>query len=524
MSKNSEQLEQIIVSAQQMQEIEQRIFAAGMPVAALMEKAAGLCSVKIKALYPLEQVTKVGIIVGPGHNGGDALVIARELYLSGYKVKVYLPLPKLKELTAAHAQYAKNFGIPFSEDLEVLQDCELIIDGLFGFGLTRSLSGNIAKAVDKLNSWSKPIVSIDLPSGIHTDTGKVLGTAIKATQTLCLGLWKRAFFQEQALEYIGTATRLDFGIPPADVWEVIPYPAPIQQITPSLVRQFLPLPRPLVTHKYKQGHLLVICGSLRYAGGAILTALGARASGVGMLSVAVPESLKPILVTHLPEALIIGCPETPKGAIASLPPLAADFSNYDTIACGPGLTKEAKPIIEAVLSAECPILLDADGLNILAQLEPISTLAKRTAATVLTPHWGEFKRLFPQINNPEQDRIDMVRQAAIATQAIVLLKGARTAIADPQNRLFVVPASTPALARGGTGDVLTGLAGGLMAQTVVSQSQERSLTEIIATAAWWHSRSGILAARERTQLGVDAFTLSQYLIISLNKISANPVE
>ena len=326
------------------------------------------------------------------------------------------------------------------------------------------------------------------------------------------------------MEYIGTATRLDFGIPPADVWAVIPHPAPIQQITRSLVRQFLPLSRPLVTHKYQQGHLLVICGSLRYAGGAILTALGARASGVGMLSVAVPESLKPILVTHLPEALIIGCPETPTGAIASLPPLAADFSNYDTIACGPGLTKEAQPIIEAVLSAECPILLDADGLNILAQLEPISTLAKRTAATVLTPHWGEFKRLFPQIDNPEQDRIDMVRQAAIATQAIVLLKGARTAIADPQNHLFVVPASTPALARGGSGDILTGLAGGLMAQTVVSQSQERSLTGIIATAAWWHARAGILAARERTQLGVDAFNLSQYLTISLNKISANYVE
>ena len=160
----------------------------------------------------------------------------------------------------------------------------------------------------------------------------------------------------------------------------------------------------------------------------------------------------------------------------------------------------------------------------MAQLEPLSTLAKRTSATVLTPHWGEFKRLFPQIKNPEQDKIDMVRQAAIATQAIVLLKGARTAIADSQNHLFVVPTSTPALARGGSGDVLTGLAGGLMAQTVVSQSQERSLTEIIATAAWWHARSGILAARERTQLGVDAFTLSQYLTIALHKISANSVE
>lgn len=529
MSQNDDQLEQIIVSAQQMQKIEQRIFAAGMPVAALMEKAAGLCNSKIKSLYPLAQVTKVGIVAGCGHNGGDALVIARELHLSGYSVKVYLPLPNLKELTAAHANYAKSLGILFGNDLDALEDCELIIDGLFGFGLSRSLEGNIAEAVDKLNTWSQPIVSIDLPSGIHTDTGAVLGTAIEATHTLCLGLWKRAFFQDHALKYIGKAERLDFGIPIGDVLAVIS--TPIQQLTFSLVRQFLPLPRPLVTHKYQQGHLLLICGSLRYAGSAILTALGARASGVGMLSVAVPESLKPILVSHLPEALIIGCPETATGAIASLPSLIADFRNYDTIACGPGLTQEAKPIIEAVLSAECPILLDADGLNILAQFEAISTLAKRAGITLLTPHWGEFKRLFPQINNSKQDRIEMVQNAAVASQAIVLLKGAKTAIADPQGNLFFVPASTPALARGGSGDILSGLAGGLIAQTVVSQYQnqplteiKRSLTGIVATSAWWHAQAGILAARERTELGVDAFNLSQYLTISLNKISSNYME
>ena len=528
MIEKERQLEQVIVSAEQMRAIEERIFAAGMPVSALMEKAAGLCASRIKLLYPLAQVTKIGIIVGPGHNGGDALVVARELFLAGYQVKVYRPFSKLKELTATHAKYAKSLGIPFGEEIETLQDCKLIIDGLFGFGLTRSLSGKIAEVVERLNSWSQPVVSIDLPSGIHTDTGAVLGTAVVATHTLCLGLWKRAFFQDQALAYIGTAVRLDFGIPPEDVWATIPSPAPIRQITQSVVQRFLPLPRPLVTHKYQQGHLLLICGSRRYAGGAILTALGARASGVGMLSVAVPESLKTILVSQLPEALIIGCPETSEGAIASLPSLARDFSSYNAIACGPGLTKEANLIIEEVLSAECPLLLDADGLNVLAQLSAIPTLSTRKAPTVLTPHLGEFKRLFPQIENPAQDRIEAVQKAARQSEAIVLLKGARTAIAHPQGNVWLIADSTPALARGGSGDVLTGLTGGLISQIVAPKSKSKQieeenlcLSEIVAVAAWWHAQAAILATEERTQLGVDAFNLSQYLTTLLSKISSN---
>ena len=233
--------ETIVVSAQQMREIEGRIFTQGMPVPALMEKAAGLCFRKIQTLYPLSEVSHVGVIVGPGHNGGDALVVARELHLAGYRVKIYRPLTKLKELTASHAQYVTSFGISFSEEIDILEDCELIIDGLFGFGLTRLLDGKIAEAVNKLNSWCKPVVSIDLPSGIHTDTGEILGTAVKATHTLCLGLWKRAFFQDRALEYIGKATKLDFGIPEADIKAIISENNLIQQITTQLARKFFTL-------------------------------------------------------------------------------------------------------------------------------------------------------------------------------------------------------------------------------------------------------------------------------------------
>ncbi len=501
-------MESIVVTAEQMRKIEGRMFEAGMPVAALMEKAAILSAKRLQELYPLNNISKVGILVGPGHNGGDALVVARELYLQGYQVSIYRPLTQLKDLTQQHANYAERLGIAFDDDIQALTPCDLIIDGLFGFGLTRSLCGKIAEAVNYLNQANKPTVSIDIPSGLHTDTGEVLGTAIKATYSLCLGLWKPAFFQDAALAYIGQAELIDVGIPPMAVQSIVPPPAPVQLLTPSLAKQFLPLPRPPVTHKYQQGHLLLICGSYRYAGGAILTGLGARASGVGMLSIAVPESLKPLLVPHLSDALIIGCPETETGAIAHLPALAADFSHYDIIACGPGLTADATPIVESVLTANCPLILDADGLNSLAQLGTIASLASRKCPTILTPHLGEFKRLFPDLANSNSDRLEWVKVAARQSGAIILLKGARTAIANPQGTVWLIAESTPALARGGSGDVLTGLMGGLLAQNIAIG---KPIEALVATAAWWHAQAGVLAAKERTELGVDAVTLSQYL-------------
>ena len=503
--------ETTIVSARQMRDIEGQIFDRGMPVPALMEKAAGLCFRWIQNFYPLSQVSLVGVIVGPGHNGGDALVIARELSLVGYRVKVYRPLTKLKELTASHAGYAASLQIPFGEEIEILEDCELIIDGLFGFGLERSLEGKIAEAVNKLNSWQKTVVSIDLPSGIATDTGEVLGTAVKATHSLCLGLWKQAFFQDRALEYINNAIVIDFGITEADIKAVIPEPHLIRQITPRLAKQFLPLPRPLVTHKYKQGNLLLICGSRRYGGAAILNALGARGSGVGMLSIAVPESLRELLLSQLPEALIIGCPETASGAIDSLPLSDEELAKFDTIGGGSGLTSEARPIVERILDFNCPLVLDADALNIVSRLsgDRIHDTLKTTAGLrIMTPHLGEFKRLFPKIEHPEKNRIAIAQQAAQDSNSIVLLKGAKTIIAHPNSSVWVVPKSTPALARGGSGDVLTGLISGLVAQ---QKGNEANIFNTVAVAAYWHAQAGINAAQERTQLGVDAFTLSNYL-------------
>lgn len=505
----AECVSKVVVTAEQMAAIESRIFEAGMPVAALMEKVGQRLTQRVQALYPRMTHPRVGVIVGPGHNGGDALVMARELHFQGCEVKIFRPTEKAKDLTAHHLQYAQRLGIPVSNQVDTLQTCDWVIDGLFGFGLERPLEGAIATSVQTINNSQIPVFSIDIPSGLHTNTGEALGTAIRATHTVCLGLWKLGFLQDAALEYLGQVERLDFGIPWADVRAVLGETPKLQRVTSRSALQAIPLPRPASTHKYKMGHLLLVCGSRQYMGAATLSGLGARSSGVGMLTIAVPDTLRLHLSARIPEALVVGCPEQTNGAIAQFPE-GFELDKYDAIAAGPGMTKAAKPIIQQLLETDVPLLLDADGLNILADLGPIPTCSNRSAPTILTPHLGEFKRLFPDL--AQQESTTAVQTAAKKSQAIVLLKGARTAIADPGGTVSFNPESTPALARGGSGDVLTGLMGGLVAQVAL---RSQPLAPVVGAAAWWHSQAAILAAQERTELGVDAHILSEYLLPAL---------
>ena len=500
-----QQLDRLLVSTEQMEQIEGRVFAAGMPVAALMEKVGGLIARRFQVLYPQLLYARVGVLVGMGHNGGDALVVARELHFQGYEVTIYVPSEELRELTNQHYRYISSFSVKIVDDAGDLANCDVILDGLFGFGLNREITGNLFEAIELIDRLTIPIVSIDLPSGIHADTGVVLGTAIRASRTLCLGLWKLAFVQEQAIEYLGETELIDFDLSLTDIDSVLGEEPLITRMTTDRAMASLPLHRSPVTHKYQQGHLLLVVGSEQYAGAAILAGLGARATGVGMLSIAVPKSLKPLLLSYLPEALIIACPETEAGTIKSLPDL--DLTKYNAIACGCGLTDRPSKIVKAILQANCPIVLDADALNIIANIGIEIALAQRQAPTILTPHLGEFKRLFTKI--PTTNKLAAAIAAAQSSQAIVLLKGARTAIAQPDGKVITIPNSTPALARGGSGDILTGLIGGLIA---TNSQQDRSILETVASAAWWHSQAGIMAAKAKRDLGVDPLTLAQFLV------------
>lgn len=528
-----------IVTAAQMQAIESRVFAAGMPVAALMEKVAGLISRQVQGRYPRSQWPRVGVLAGPGHNGGDAWVVARELHLAGYEVGVWSPLTRLKPLTAAHSAYGQSLGITVVEQIEALGQRDWWLDGLFGFGLERPLTGAIAAGVDWLNGqtlgqtdrptpWTAsthpsgtatPVISIDLPSGLHTDTGRILGTAVRATETLCLGLWKRGALEETALESLGTVTHLPFGLPEADIAAIVGETPAWQRLTPEIARSALPLAIPATSHKYRRGQVLLVVGSQRYRGAALLAGMGARASGVGMVSIAAPAALQGQLSGQLPEGLVIPCPEDSEGAIRQFP-ASLDLSRFDAIVFGPGLTiAAAQALLPWVLPQRCPLLLDADGLTALAQSGEISPiLQSRSALTVLTPHWGEFRRLFPDLStdSPSLTLAERATQAAAQSGAVVVLKGARTAIAQPpgvtpgqtQNVTWINGDSTPALARGGSGDVLAGLMGGLMA---IAQAQGEDAAAQVKAAVWWHSQAGIQLAQRRSVLGVDAWHLSQEL-------------
>ncbi|AFZ47029.1 carbohydrate kinase, YjeF related protein [Cyanobacterium stanieri PCC 7202] len=508
----------ILVTAEEMKQIEAEIFSAGMPIASLMEKVALKTAQKITELYPLNRKkVSVGFIIGCGHNGGDGLVIARELYHKGYDVTIYVPLiAKLKDLTAQHFQYVQSLGISTVQNITSLSSCDFIVDGLFGFGLTRKIVDDLAEDIKTVNSWQKPIISVDIPSGINSDTGAVLGVAIRAKYTLCLGLYKKGIWQDKALEYIGQVKRIDFDIPSSFIDKITSESPSAKLLTVDRVKEILPLPRHVTTYKYKQGHLLLICGSKEYVGAALLSAYGARSSGVGMVTIVVPESLKPLINSQLPEILVIGCRETSLGSIETLPLL--DWEKYQWVCCGMGLTKEAVSVVEKVISSGCDILLDADALNIVANYYLLDSLKNRQGKTVLTPHDGEFERLFPDFSFVGMaDRIEETRQGAIALNATILRKGAKTIISD-NIHTWIIPHGTPALARGGSGDVLSGFIGGLLAQNSFTDTIN---VDTVAAAAWLHQQGGILASEDLSTLGVDGVTLSQYILKAVNKLKGN---
>lgn len=494
-----------LVSSAQMQRLEEQIFSAGMPVAALMEKVGLAVFAQLQRDFP--QAQRIGILCGTGHNGGDGLVVGRELWLAQKSVKVWLGKPELKPLTADHARYLKALGAEFVGQLEELADCDLLIDALFGIGLNRPLGEPWAGAVGWANGSGIPILSLDLPSGLNDQTGEVWGCCIRASHTYTLGLWKRGLWQEAALPWVGRLRRIEFGIPP---WAYPEVEVPRLLLRPW---QHFPADPPLDTHKYRQGSLLGVAGSAAYAGAALLAGLGSRASGVGMVTMAVPAELKGVIHSALPEVLVYaweGIPALPQ--VAEKP--------FQAVAVGPGLGETRLPLLEILLRdwAGIPWVIDADGLNALAEMG-VERLPENGIQAILTPHLGEFRRLFPGI--PLGDRIEAAQRAAAQSGAVVVLKGARTVIASPTGECWVNPESTPALARGGSGDVLTGLIGGLVARRTAQVGRPLEIAELLSCACagvWWHAQAAIQLARERGLTGVDPAHLAEHLPKTLQSL------
>lgn len=511
-----------IVTATQMKELDRlTITQARIPGPTLMEAAGtGVASCMEEHFGPLAG-RRVTVFCGKGHNGGDGFVVARLLKRKRALVHVLL-LNKPTELTGApKTMYRRLLQVagksvvqaPFSPDRvrALLGTSHLVVDALLGTGLSSPVTGVYQVTIDLINSGGLPVVAVDLPSGLHADTGATLGSAVQATLTVTFGLPKLGLYIGSGIDYAGTVRVWDIGIPSHLIATVS---SPYSLITLAETRQRLPL-RKLSSHKGTYGHAGIIAGSEGKTGAAALAAKAALRVGTGLVTVATPASANPILEAKLLEAMTTPMPETKERtlALAGLDRLIT-FANAKTaVAIGPGLTThpETVELVHALLAKiEKPLVLDADALNALAGRT--GTLATCKVPPILTPHPGEMARLdgrgTPQVIN--ENRIGTATRFAKRHGVIVVLKGARTVIAHPDGRVAICPTGNPGMATAGTGDVLTGMLTGFAAQGL-------GQWEAACAGTFFHGLAGDLAATDLGLAGMTAGDLVDRIPHALTK-------
>ncbi len=472
--------------------VEQRLFDSGMPVAALMEKVGLAMAAWLLARRDLLR-NGVVVLVGPGHNGGDGLVVARELHLAGIEVSLWCPLPIRKPLTAEHRRHGDWLGLRCLAEEPDPADAALWLDAIFGLGQSRPLPESLADLFRRRQQMQPgALVSLDVPSGLCSDHGTVLGEqAACASVTLCVGWLKRGLCLDPARSWVGALVRIDLGLPTAlmgDFALEVPRRLPVGEAST------VPLPPlPLTAMKYERGRCLVVAGSDHYPGAAHLALRGAMASGCGCVQAVVPPSLQASLWQVLPEVM-----QLEDGLIPD---------RLDAVLVGPGMGDAFRwwPQWSQQLRSFAGLLvLDADGINALAACsEGWRWLLQRQGPTWLTPHAAEFARLFPEAG--EGDALERVIEATRCSRCCILLKGAHSVLADASGAAVLLTETSPWVARTGLGDLLAGFVTGWGAKAVAAQ-QPPGL-ESFAAAAALH---GLAACRARS---TDASTIADCLKI-----------
>lgn len=449
---------------------------------------------------------KIGIVCGTGNNGGDGLGIARLLNDWNYPVKVWIVRGSVMESTDFSANLKKlDSRISVSEitrdaDCELFADRTILIDAIFGSGLNRTLEGIYAKVVDCLNRSSKVKISVDVPSGLRTDQHSN-GAILKANHTVTFQIPKLAFLQPENYEVVGEWHVVDIGLSKKYLKEV---ESDNSLITLKSVKKILK-PRSKFDHKGKFGHALLIAGSTGKMGACILAARSALRSGLGLLTVHVPQSGYTIIQTAVPEAMttVDQSPDFFSGREIE--------SFYTTVGIGPGLGQAPETVNALeylVTSFKKPIVIDADALNILATNPKLLALIPH--GSILTPHPGEFERLVGKWEN-DFDKLDKLMGLATRIQSVVVLKGAYSVIATPDKKLFFNSTGNPGMATGGSGDVLTGILTGLIAQSY-------SAIEASIIGVYLHGLAGDLALREKGQNSLIAGDIVDFLPAGFRKI------
>jgi hydroxyethylthiazole kinase-like uncharacterized protein yjeF len=465
-----------IVTASQMQEMDHRtIQEFGIPGRVLMENAGrGATRIFLEHLY-CRGTGRVGVLAGRGNNGGDGFVMARYLAQRRIDVKVFL----LAKSTSVQGDAAANLQLLAASDVPVIEipDEQAFaarlgdmrhqmywIDALLGTGLNADVKGYYRQVIDFINTCDRPVLAVDIPSGLHADTGQPCGTCIQATATATFAFAKIGHVVYPGAQYCGHVNVIDIGIPPT----MVDTAAVQQQLIQARSIQTILGYRAADIHKGNTGHVLVLAGSTGKTGAATMSATSALRAGAGLVTLGVPESLNPILESHSIEIMTIPLPDQGTGLLLeeAFDTIVHSAEAKQSLALGPGLgiASHTRNLVSRIIrEIDLPMVIDADGLNNL--VGHTSWLKARKNATVLTPHPGEMARLTGlSTRQIQQDRLTAARNLAQATQTYVVLKGARTVIAEPNGRVWINPSGNPGMAAGGMGDVLTGLISGLLAQ------------------------------------------------------------
>jgi NAD(P)H-hydrate epimerase len=513
-----------ILTSDQMRNIDRRaIDEVGIPDLVLMENAGGQVVDTLLELYPEVDPDRVLILCGKGNNGGDAMVVARQLVGCGLDPRVVLLYPRaaFKGNAAHQLQILERIGIEceematpeaWEEFRNELPEYEIILDGLLGTGLSKPVEGFLEQVILDVNMASGEVVALDIPSGLSGNSSEIPGAAIEADATVALACPKIPHIFPPAEALAGDIYIADIGIPEACV-EL--EQATLNLIDEALLEGLLP-PRDPETHKGDFGHILVVAGSTGKPGAARMVGSGALRAGAGLVTAATPKGAVGAVGAQLMEMMTEPLPETDAGTLAAK--AAAAVRKLETgktvLAVGPGLSMDAETqsaIRDIVKKTALPVILDADGLNAFAG--HVGDLSGKSRPLLLTPHPGEMGRLLEISSDAVQaDRIGACRRLATERDCGVVLKGYRTLIGTPEGEVFVNVTGNPGMASGGSGDVLTGVLAGLVAQGL-------PVVQAALLGVYVHGLAGDLAAEKTGEVSLMAGDILEHLPEAFRQIT-----
>lgn len=512
-----------VVTAGLMQSLDREtIETLGIPGTVLMENAGKGCVAAILKHFPDLDGKIVSILSGSGNNGGDGYVIARYLRQRGIQARVYLLASedRIRGDARIHLDILRHVlpeVYPMAGEESFLRHqgdllhSRLLVDAIVGTGLASEVKGYYRQVIEWVNRTGIPVCAVDIPSGINADSGQVMGCAINAQLTVTFGMPKRGQFVHPGVDHVGTLEVIDIGIPKSlvDSFELKE-----EVLEPALFRGVLA--RRANTHKGTYGHLLVLAGSPGKTGAACLCAEAALRAGAGLVTLGIGESVHQVVAQKVTEVMTMVLPENgrclePRRALERI----EDFlpvARAVVVGPGLGLDRALEGFVEGLwTTVGVPSVWDADALTLLARCRGLER--RQAGPVVLTPHPGEMARLLDRPTSwVQQNRIEAACSLAERWNGVVVLKGARTLIADPSGRLAINPTGNPGMAAGGMGDVLTGIIGGFLAQGL-------SCFEAACLGAFVHGAAGDAAAREIGPVGFLATELMSRVPKTLERMS-----